>query len=215
MNPLPIDIWSDVACPWCWVGKRHLETAIAESGISTAINWRAFELDPTAPREPPEDIDYVERLAKKYGTSRSEAQQMIDRMVEFGPTSGVEMRFDRIRPSSTLDAHRLLAWARDRGRQTALKERLFAAYLHEGLCVADRAVLARLAADIGLDGDEARGVLSGEDHLDEVRADEQLASRLGITAVPFFVFDNRLAVSGAQPAEILQEAMSRAVGGLE
>ena len=210
MNPLPIDIWSDVACPWCWVGKRHLESAIAASGIHTKIDWRAFELDPTAPREAPEQTDYVERLAKKYRTSRSEAQQMIDRMVEFGRASGIEMRFDRIRPSSTFDAHRLLAWARDRGRQTELKERLFAAYLHEGLCVSDPEVLASLVAEVGLDRDEAQEVLSGDDHAEEVRSDEQLAARIGASAVPFFVFDRRLAISGAQPAEVLQEAIMRA-----
>jgi len=215
MNPLPIDIWSDIACPWCWVGKRHLETAIANSGISVRIRWRAFELDPMAPREVPEQTDYVERLAKKYGTSRSEAQQMIDRMVEFGRASGVEMRFDHIRPSNTFDAHRLLVWSRDHGRQTELKERLFAAYLHEGLCVADPELLVSLAAEVGLDGDEARDVMSGDNYQEEVRADEQLASRIGATAVPFFVFDNRLAVSGAQPAEILREAMERATGELE
>lgn len=215
MTPLPIDIWSDVACPWCWVGKRHLETAIVESGIATTINWRAFELDPAAPREAPEQTDYVERLAKKYGTTRNEAQEMIDRMVDFGRASGVEMRFDRIRPSSTFDAHRLLAWARIHDRQTDLKERLFLAYLHEGLCVSDRGVLADLTAEVGLDRDEARRVLSGDDHAEDVRADEQLASRIGATAVPFFVLDNRFAVSGAQPAEVLREAMSRVVGELE
>ena len=210
MNPLPIDIWSDIACPWCWVGKRHLETAIVESGITTKINWRAFELDPVAPREAPEQTDYVGRLAEKYGTTRSEAQQMIDRMVEFGRASGIEMRFDRIRPSSTFDAHRLLAWARDHGRQTELKERLFAAYLHEGLCVSDPEVLASLVAEVGLDRDEAQEVLSGEDHAEEVRSDEQLATSIGASAVPFFVFDRRLAISGAQPAEVLQEAIMRA-----
>lgn len=215
VTPLPIDIWSDIACPWCWVGKRHLETAIAESGISTAINWRAFELDPAAPREAPQQTDYVERLAKKYGTARDEAQEMIDRMVDFGRTSGVEMRFDRIRPSSTFDAHRLLAWAREHDRQTELKERLFLAYLHEGLCVSDREVLGSLAEDVGLGGDEAQEVLSGDQYLEDVRADEQLASRIGATAVPFFVFDNRLAVSGAQPPEVLREVMTRAVGELE
>jgi predicted DsbA family dithiol-disulfide isomerase len=163
----------------------------------------------------PEQTDYVERLAEKDAVARGEAQAMIDRMVEFGRASGVEMRFDRIRPSSTLDAHRLLAWARERGRQTELKERLFSAYLHEGLSVSDREVLASLAADVGLDGAEAQEALSGEDHLEEVRADEQLAARIGARAVPFFVLDNRLAVSGAQPAEILREAMERATEGLE
>lgn len=215
MRPLPIDIWSDVACPWCWVGKRHLETAIAALGVSTRINWRAFELDPTAPREVPEQIDYVDRLARKYGSTRNEAQQMIDRMVDFGRAAGVEMRFDHIRPSSTFDAHRLLAWARARGRQTELKERLFAAYLRDGLCVSDPGLLANLAAEVGLDRDEARLLLPGEDHVEDVRTDEQLASQMGATAVPFFVFDGRLAVSGAQPAEVLREAMTRVVGGLE
>lgn len=211
-DPFTIDVWSDIACPWCWVGKRHLEQALRGSfDVEVAVRWHAFELNPDAPREAPESVDYVERLALKYGTSREEAQEMIDRMVATGRSAGLELRFDRIRPSSTFDAHRLLAWARGSGRATALKERLFSAYLHEGRPISDRDQLAALAGEIGLDPEAARALLEDDGFAAEVRADEETATRLGITGVPFFVFGRRLAVSGAQPAPVLVEAMERAL----
>lgn len=211
MRSLSVAVWSDIACPWCWVGKRHLEAAIAEVPFEVDVEWRSFELDPSAPRAlPSDDVDYVERLAKKYRTTRAQAQAMIDRMVGVGEGVGLAFRFDRAKPGNTFDAHRLLHWAKARGRQGALKERLFRAYMHEGRAVAEAEVLVELAAEVGLDADGAQGVLSSDAHAAEVRADEALAHHLEVTGVPFFVMAERFAVPGAQPAQVLQEVLERA-----
>ncbi|MBV1862126.1 MAG: DsbA family oxidoreductase [Nannocystaceae bacterium] len=210
MNPVKVEIWSDVACPWCWVGKRHLEQAAASFERPVEIRWRAFELDSSAPKELDTSIDYVDRLARKYGKSRDGAQQMIDRMTEVGRQRGLDFRFDRARPGNTFDAHRLLAWAADSDKQTALKERLFEAYMHEGKSVSDHETLVQLAQDVGLDPERAQSILSSDDFTDEARADQATAGQLGITGVPFFVIDGRIGVEGAQPPEVLLSALQKA-----
>lgn len=211
MTTLAIDIWSDIACPWCWIGKRRLEAAIDAFESDVTLTWRAFELDPSASAEAPERVDYARRLAAKYRTTPDGAQAMIDRMVEVGRAVGLELRFDRVRPTNTFSAHRLLAWAARFGRQTDLKERLFAAYLFEGLAISEHDVLTGLAREVNLDSEVAQAVLESDAHATEVREDQALATRLGISGVPFFVFDHRYAVSGAQPAEELLKAMTQAV----
>lgn len=207
---LTIDVWSDIACPWCWVGKRHLEEALREFDGETELRWHAFELNPSAPQQAPEHVDYAARLAEKYGTDRDGAQEMIDRMVGFGRTVGLDLRFDRIRPSNTFDAHRLIAWAGETGRATDLKELLFKAYLQEGRSVSDHDQLTDLAVRAGLESGEAAAVLSSEMYGPQVRADEQAAVKMGISGVPFFVLGGHLGVSGARPAEVLVDAMRRA-----
>ena len=211
MATLTIDIWSDIACPWCWVGKRQLEAAIDPFEGEVALTWRAFELDPSASTEAPEQVDYTRRLAAKYRTTPDEAQEMIDRMVAVGRSRGLELRFDRVRPTNTFAAHRLLAWAARFGCQTDLEERLFSAYLHEGLAISDHQVLTELAAGTGLDPEAASSVLESDAHAKEVRDDQLLARRLGVSGVPFFLLGGRYAVSGAQPAEVLLAAMRQAV----
>lgn len=212
MNELHVAIWSDVACPWCWVGKRHLEAAIADLPFPVTVEWRAFELDPSAPRSLPDDVDYVERLANKYGATREQAQGMIDRMVDVGVSAGLDFRFDRAKPGNTFDAHRLLHWAKGQGagKQDALKERLFAAYMHEGRSVADHGELVELAVAVGLDAEGAQAVLSTDAHAAEVRADEAMAQQIGATGVPLFVIADKYAVPGAQPSEVLRGALQRA-----
>lgn len=211
MNAVNVEIWSDVACPWCWVGKRHLEAAAAELDQPIEIRWRAFELDASAPKQLDPSVDYVDRLARKYGTSRAGAQQMIDRMVQVGRERGLEFRFDHAKAGNTFDAHRLLAWAADSGKQTDLKERLFLAYMNEGKSVADHEVLVQLAEDVGLDPERAQAVLSSDAFTEEARADEATAAQIGVRGVPFFVIDGRLAVQGAQPPEVLVQAIRKAL----
>ena len=205
-----IDIWSDVVCPWCWIGKRRLESALAAfSGRhEVEVHWRAFELDPAAPAS--REGRYEERLAAKYGCSVREAEQMTANMTAVGAAQGVEFRFDRARPGSTFDAHRLLHLAGERGVQDAVKERLFRATFTEGEPISDRDALVRLGAEAGLDADEARRVLASDAYADEVRADEQQAAQLRITGVPFFVVDGKYGVSGAQPADVLRQVLERA-----
>jgi predicted DsbA family dithiol-disulfide isomerase len=211
MSTLKMEIWSDIACPWCWVGKRGLDQAIEQLGSDVSVRWRAFELNPQAPLGGPDPVDYAQRLADKYGTGRDEAQQMIDRMTATGRERGLDIRFDRVRPTNTFDAHRLLAWAATSGKQTALKEALFHAYLHEGRLISDREVLSELAGKVGLDEGQAREILLGDEWSSEVRADEQLARQIGISGVPCFVFPQvRRGLSGAQPVDVLLQAMHQA-----
>jgi len=212
VTKLRIDIWSDIACPWCYIGKRHLEQALDGFAHQADVEvvWRAFELDPSAPRIRDSSQSYAERLAAKYRTTPTEAQVMIDRMVATAAKDGLDFRFDRIRPGNTFDAHRLLHLAHERGVQDALKERLLHAYLTEGQAIGDRDVLATLAREAGLDDHEVRELLDGDRFGTEVRQDEALARELGITGVPFFVLAGQLGVSGAQPAEVLRGALERA-----
>jgi predicted DsbA family dithiol-disulfide isomerase len=215
MAKLRIDIWSDIACPWCYVGKRRIEAALAQfpHRADVEVVWRAFELDPSAPRAAPAaaGASYGERLARKYGKSVAEAEGMIRSMVAVAADDGLEFRFDRIRPGNTFDAHRVLHLALERGVQDAVKERLLRAYMTEGEAISDPATLARLAGEAGLDVDEVVALLATDTYAPEVRADEEEAAALGIRGVPFFVI-GRYAVSGAQPAEVLLRALHQAWG---
>ncbi|MEM7159667.1 MAG: DsbA family oxidoreductase [Myxococcota bacterium] len=210
MEPIRVDIWSDVACPWCWVGKRHLEEALTDLPFTVDITWRSFELDPSTPKSVPEGTDLVQRLADKYGTSRAGAQAMIDRMDSVGTDNGLDFRFDKVKPGNTFDAHRLLHFASTKGKQDALKERLFLAYMHEGKLVSDHETLVQLAVEVGLDADQAQAVLSSNDFHAEVRAEQAQAMELGIRGVPFFVVQGRYGLSGAQPAELIRQAIEQA-----
>jgi predicted DsbA family dithiol-disulfide isomerase len=209
---LRIDIWSDIACPWCYVGKRRLEQALGRFPHRSDVEvvWRAFELDPSAPRVRDPQQSYAERLARKYGTTPGQAQGMIDRMVDTAAGDGLALRFDHIRPGNTFDAHRLVHLAHERGVGDALKERLLRAYLTEGQAIGEPEVLAPLAREVGLDDREVADLLAGDRCAAEVRQDEALARELGITGVPFFVLGGRLGVSGAQPADVLLGALDRA-----
>jgi predicted DsbA family dithiol-disulfide isomerase len=210
-----VEVWSDVVCPWCYIGKRRLEEALDrfEHGDEVEVVWRSFELDPTAPRA--RDGDYATRLATKYRIPVAEAVAMIDRMTRTGDDAGVDLRFDLARPGNTFDAHRLLHLAGDRGVQGRLKERLMAATFTEGQPIGDRDTLVRLAAEAGIDEEEARGALAGDAYADDVRADERQARAFGIDAVPFFVLDRRFGVPGAQPADVLVGALEQAWAAAE
>ena len=205
-----VEIWSDIACPWCYVGKRRLEAALErfEHRDEVTVTWRSFELDPSAPHELEHDL--ATHLAAKYGTTRERAQQMQDQMTEVAAGDGLEFRFDRARGGSTFDAHRLVHLAAAHDRQDALEERLMRAYLTEGELISDHATLERLALDVGLPADAVREVLATERFAEEVREDERTAAALGIHAVPFFVVDRRMGAAGAQSAEVLLELLRRA-----
>ncbi|RJK97504.1 DsbA family oxidoreductase [Vallicoccus soli] len=213
---MKVEVWSDVVCPWCYVGKRRFEAALArfEHRDEVEVVWRSFELDPGAVSDPaghePGPHDYADRLARKYGGTRERAGQMIATMVDQAAAEGLDLRFDRAVRAGTFDAHQVLHLAADRGLQDAVKERLLRGYFTEGEAVGDREVLVRLAAEAGLDADEVRGALERQDHAEAVRADEAEAAALGITGVPFFVVDRRYGVSGAQPADLLLQALRQA-----
>jgi predicted DsbA family dithiol-disulfide isomerase len=210
MKTLRVDIWSDIACPWCYVGKRHLEAALArfERRDDVEVVWRAFELDPSAKRA---EGSYPERLARKYGTSIEAAAERLQGLADLGAKDGIEFRFDRAHPANTFNAHRLLHLGALRGVQNVLKERILRAYMTEGADLTDTETLVRLAREGGLDAEEARSALASNAYADEVRADEAEARELGIQGVPFFVI-GRYGVSGAQPTEALLEVLEKAWG---
>ena len=197
-----VEIWSDIACPWCYVGKRRFEAALAafEHRDEVRVTWRSFELDPGAPRE--REGDRAEHLARKYRSSVEQARAMQDQMTATAATEGLAFRFDLSRSGNTLDAHRLVHLAAAHGRQDAMKERLLRAYLGEGELMSDHAALERLAVEVGLNADEVRDALASGRFEAEVREDERTAAALGITAVPCFVVDRSIAVAGAQPPEV-------------
>ena len=212
MSKLRVDVWSDIACPWCFVGKRRLEAALERfpQRAEVQVVWHAFELDPTAPRERDRSQSQAERLADKYGFSVAQAQARISSMTETAKADGIEFDFDHIRPGNTFDAHRLVHLGETLGLQDAVKDRFLRAYLSEGEAIGDPAALQRLAVEAGLPAAEVTRVLASDAYAAEVRADELEARELGINGVPFFVLDERLAVSGAQPAEVLLSALTQA-----
>ena len=207
-----VEIWSDVACPWCWVGKRRFETALAGFGHRDQVEvvWRSFELDPTAPARV--EGDPVDHLARKYGMSRTEAEQRVDHLGEVGRLEGLDLRLRSLQRGNTFDAHRLLHLAAEHGgdAQHRLKERLFQGYFSQSVPVADRDVLSRLATESGLPADEVDEVLGSDRYADAVRADEATAAGFGISAVPFFVFDRTYGVPGAQAPEVLTNVLEKA-----
>jgi predicted DsbA family dithiol-disulfide isomerase len=172
------------------------------------IVWKAYELDPHAP--PQRGGSYPERIARKYGISEEQARVSIQRMVNAGADAGLDLRFDDLRAGNTFDAHRLLCFAQSLGVQSDLKERLLFATFTEGRPIGDRETLVELASDVGIAEPEARRVVEGDDFGREVREDEARAMEIGVTGVPFFVFDGRLGVSGAQPPETLLHVLERA-----
>lgn len=211
MKKLRIDIWSDIACPWCYVGKRRLEAALARfpERESVEIMWHAFELDPSAPRVRDKSVSYAARLGQKYGASTAQAQGMIDRMTNVARADGLDFHFERIQPGNTFDAHRVVHLAAERGQQDAMKERFLRGYLCEGEPIGDPETLVRLASEVGLDAQEVRTTLASDTYAQDVRTDEKEARENGVTGVPFFVFDGRYAISGAQPVEVFVRALEQ------
>jgi predicted DsbA family dithiol-disulfide isomerase len=204
-----VEIWSDIACPWCYVGKRRFEAALArfEHRDEVQVTWRSFELDPTAP--PEREGDRAAHLATKYGMTVEQARDMQRQMTEVAAGDGLDFRFDIARSGNTFDAHRLVHLAGEHGLQDEMKERLMRAYLGEGELMSDHDTLARLAAEVGLPETEVREMLAGDRLTAEVRDDERTGHQLGITAVPTFVIDRALGASGAHPPDALLELLRR------
>jgi predicted DsbA family dithiol-disulfide isomerase len=200
---MDVEIWSDIACPWCYVGKKRFETALASFEHRDAVNvtWRSFELDPDAPAE--REIGHAERIARKYGRTLEEVATMDAQLTAAAAAEGIDMRLSESRSGNTFTAHRLVHLAEAHGRQHEMEERLFAAYFSEGALMSDHETLAALAAEVGLPEDEVRETLLTERYAEDVRDDELTARSAGISAVPCFVIDRKLGASGAQPPEEL------------
>ncbi len=216
---LAISVWSDIACPWCFVGKARLDSALLQfqgtpDAPQVSISWRAFELDPR-PREA-STVAYVERLASKYNRSLAEAQQMLDNMTAAILAEGGDANFDTVIAANTFNAHRLIQWAgTDEVRQDQpnaqhrLTDTLMRAYLGRGLNLSVDAEMLAVVNSVGLDEARARSILEGDEFGDKVRADEQEAQSHGIQGVPFFVI-GQYGVSGAQESETLLQVMKDA-----
>ena len=207
-GPMRVDVWSDIACPWCWLGKRHLEEAVRRLGLEgkVEVEMRSFELAPRqGASEPAKGI-----LARKFGSAEA-VEQAHRRLAAMGERAGIRYDFERALVANTFDAHRVHHLAKARGRGAQVVERLMRAYHGEGADLADHATLRRLAAEEGLDAGEVDRVLASDAYADEVRADEAEAAALGIHGVPFFVLDGRYGVSGAQPVEAFERALRTAL----
>ncbi len=207
---MKIDIWSDVVCPFCYIGKRHLEAALAEFAHrdDVTVHWRSFQLDPSAPAQSTQSM--ASMLSAKYGMTLEQAEQSNAKMTANAAAAGLDFHLDDARSGNTRDAHRLLHLAAEHGLQDAAKERFLAGYFTEGAPIGDHEALTKLAVEVGLDEAEVRDVLASDRYGDAVDADIAQAHAYGVQGVPFFVFDEKFAVSGAQPVEVFTQALDQA-----
>ena len=206
---MKVEIWSDIVCPFCYIGKRKFENALAEfSGKDTVqIEWRSFQLDPTMENIPGKSIHAY--LAERKGCSIDEAKQMNDAMSNMAKDVGLNYNFDIAIINNTLNAHRLLHFAKSKGMQSAMKERLFHAYYTEGQDVSNIDTLTGLAIELGMEGEEVKAVLLSDAFTKEVELDQYYAQQVGARGVPFFVFNNKYAISGAQPVDVFKEVLDK------
>ncbi|MEX2528568.1 MAG: DsbA family oxidoreductase [Gemmatimonadota bacterium] len=205
---MKVEIWSDVVCPWCYIGKRRFERALEDFDDEVAVVWRSFQLDPGEPQKQTTRLD--EALAAKYRMTLEQAREMMNQMTRAASGEGLAFDFSRAQRGNTLDAHRLLHFAAERGVQPEMKERLLRAYFTEGRPISDPRELAGLAGEVGLDPDEASGMLAGDAFTDAVRRDALRARELGIQGVPFFLLDGRIGISGAQPPDLIRQGLDSA-----
>ncbi|MET1061051.1 MAG: DsbA family oxidoreductase [Nocardioides sp.] len=206
-----IEVWSDVVCPWCYIGKRRLESALAEFPHEVEVVWRSFQLDPGAPAVPTETV--AESLGRKYGGGPEGGARMIDNVEAVAAEEGLVYRLHQAQRANTIDAHRLLHLALEQGGPTlqgTLKEALLAAYFTDARNVADHAVLRDVAVTAGVDPERVDAVLATTEYRDEVFADIEQAQAYGATGVPFFVIDRKYGVSGAQAADTFRQVLDRA-----
>ncbi len=206
---MKVEIWSDIACPWCYIGRRRFERALDhfEHRDQVEMVWRSFQLDPNAPREYQGTIN--DMLVETKGIDRRRAEALHAHVTALAAQEGLDYHFERVRPGNSFDAHRLLHLAAHQHRQGEMKERLQKAYFTEGLSYSDPETLVRLGVEVGLDADEIRRTLETDAYAAEVRADIRRAQDLGINGVPFFLFDEKYAISGAQPVELFSMALER------
>ena len=207
---MEIHVWSDIACPWCYIGKRSLETAMAKvkDAEDLTVIWRSFELDPDAPAK--RDLPMDQLLAKKYRMTMDQVEATQARITEVAKSFGLDYHLSDLQSGNTFDAHRLVHFANTQGLGDAMKERLFRAYFEQGRLMSDHEVLVICATEVGLDETATREVLASGAYADEVRFDEAQARDNDFSAVPTFVVDGRFAVSGAQDPEVLMKMIERA-----
>lgn len=204
---MKIEVWSDYVCPFCYIGKRLLEQSLDKTGYKdqAEVVFKAYELDPTSPKISTEST--AEMLARKYGTTVEAAKQMNQQVGDRAKEVGLNYNFDAMKPANTFDAHRLAKFAKEKGKESELSELLLQSYFIDGKEIGRHEVLADLAVSIGLDRAEAEQVLSSDQYAEDVRADVNEAMQIGVKGVPFFVLNDKYAISGAQPAEVFENAL--------
>jgi predicted DsbA family dithiol-disulfide isomerase len=205
---ITIEIWSDVNCPFCYIGKRHMERALEKFDKPVEVTWKSFELDPSS--HPPKGSNNTERLAMKYGRDLKWAQEMNRNMAKMAKLAGLDFDVDHIVPANSFNAHRLIHLAKTKGLQDKMKERFLKAKFVEAKDINDPEILNSCAQEVGLNDQEVSDLLSSQKFEEDVRRDEEQASALGIHGVPFFVINKQYALSGAQPPESFLEVLNEA-----
>jgi predicted DsbA family dithiol-disulfide isomerase len=206
---MKIEVWSDYVCPFCYIGKRLLEQALAEfeHRDQVQIEFKSFELDPNSVNNVDKTLN--ELIATKYGVSVQRAKEMNDQIIERAKTVGLNYNFDQIKQTNTFDAHRLAKLALKHGKAEVFNERLLKAQFTESQFLGHHETLIQLASEVNLDLDEVKQVLANDDYQDEVRRDEIEAQQIGVKGVPFFVFNRKYAISGAQPLALFKETLEQ------
>ncbi|MEX5440317.1 DsbA family oxidoreductase [Acinetobacter indicus] len=205
-----VDIWSDVVCPFCYIGKKRLEAAAAQVGVELEVHWHSFQLDPEAPER--QEISNSERLAQKYGRTLAEVEDMQRNIASMAAEEGIQFNWEQANSGNTLNAHRLIHLAQSKGLGNEAKEAFFYSYMTQGLAIGERETLEDVAARIGLNPVEVDDVLDSDAYADFVKFDQDVArDQLKVTGVPFFVFDQRVALAGAQPREVFKQVLKKAL----
>ncbi len=205
-----VDIWSDVVCPFCYIGKKRLEAAAQEAGIELEVHWHSYQLDPEAPVR--QEVSNSERLAQKYGRSVAEVEEMQRNIAEMAKAEGIEFNWEGANSGNTFNAHRIIHLAQSKGLGTDAQEAFFYSYMTQGLAIGERETLEDVAARIGLNPVEVDDLLDSDEFSDFVKFDQEVAQdQLKVTGVPFFVFDQRVALAGAQPKEVFLQVFEKAL----
>lgn len=207
---MKVEIWSDIICPFCYIGKRHFEAALAKfaDAENIEIEWKSFQLDPTLPK-PASKLNVYEYLAQRKGISTEQSKAMHGQVMQMAKAAGLDYNFDKAVVANSFDAHRLIQFAKTKNMGDAAEERFFKAYFIEGKDMCDAATLLALGKEIGLVESELKAVLESEQFSDEVKRDIFEADQVGVTGVPFFVFNDKYAVSGAQPIAVFLNTLEK------
>ncbi len=205
-----VDIWSDVVCPFCYIGKKRLEKAAIEAGVELEVHWHSYQLDPEAPAR--QEVSNSERLAQKYGRTLAEVEEMQRNIAAMAKEEGIEFNWEGANSGNTFNAHRLIHLAQSKGLGSEAKEAFFFSYMTQGLAIGERETIEDVASRIGLNPVEVDDLLDSDTYADFVKFDEEVArEQLQVTGVPFFVFDQRVALAGAQPTEVFKQVMEKAL----
>ncbi|MBE9400830.1 DsbA family oxidoreductase [Acinetobacter albensis] len=205
-----VDIWSDVVCPFCYIGKKRLEAAAQQAGLELEVHWHSYELDPEAPIR--QEVSNSERLAQKYGRTIAEVEEMQRNIATMAAEEGIQFNWENANSGNTFNAHRIIHLAQSKGLGSEAKEAFFYSYMTQGLPIGERETIEDVAARIGLNPVEVEDVLDSEEYTDFVKFDEDVArDQLKVTGVPFFVFDQRIALAGAQPREVFLQVFEKAL----